>query len=310
VIDQLTKAGPTLVFDSGNALFAFEGPQDEGTKPRARFILDAMGKLGTKVMAAGAKDLNFGATWLKEAAASSGVKILSANLTEQGKKPFEGSTVITVGKTRVGFIAVTQVGGFGDAGAQLVATNMLEAVKEELSKLKGKTDLVVLLAAVKQADAFQLSGAFKDQVDFIVTSSDSRGNQPAQKADGAWIVNPGARGQAVAALSVKLDGKGAFVDLAEIDREKELLKSLDSRLAEMDTRMKATKDPKSKEMMKTTVDELKVRRAAQKKKVDVGVAPNARTFDYTFAVLDEKVEDDAPLKAEVLKYEPTYKGAH
>ncbi len=310
MIDQLTKAGPTLVFDSGNALFAFEGPQDEGTKPRARFILDAMGKLGTKVMAAGAKDLNFGAAWLKEAAAPSGVKILSANLTDHEKEPFEGSAVVTVGKSRIGFIAVTQPGGLGDPGAKLVATDMIAAVKEELPKLKGKTDLVILLAAVKQADAFALSGAFKNDVDFIVTSSDSRGNQPAQKADGAWVVNPGARGQVVAVLSLKLDGKGAFVDLAEVDREKELLKSLDSRLAEMEPRMKAATDPKSKEMMKTTVDELKVRRAAQKKKADAGVAANARTFDYTFAVLDEKVDDDAPLKAEVLKYEPTYKGAH
>ena len=109
---------------------------------------------------------------------------------------------------------------------------------------------------------------------------------------------------------VKLDGKGAFIDLAEIDREKQLLTSLDARLAEFEPRVKATTDPKAKEMMKQTVTELKARRAEQKKKVDVGVAPGARTFDYTFVVLNDQVVDDPPLKTEVLKHEPTYAGAH
>ena len=93
MLEGLQKAGPTLVFDSGNALFAFEGPQDESTKPRAKFILETMGKLGTKVMAAGAKDLNFGATWLKQTAAKTGVTILSANLLENGNRAFDGSMV-------------------------------------------------------------------------------------------------------------------------------------------------------------------------------------------------------------------------
>ena len=45
------------------------------------------------------------------------------------------------------------------------------------------------------------------------------------------------------AMALKLDGKGAFVDLAEIAREKELLASLDARLAEFEPRVKATADP-------------------------------------------------------------------
>jgi 2',3'-cyclic-nucleotide 2'-phosphodiesterase (5'-nucleotidase family) len=269
-----------------------------------------MGKLGTQVMVAGAKDLNFGATWLKTAAAKTGVTILSANLLEVGKKVFEGSTVITTNGVRVGFIGVTQPGELVARPVQVNATDLVTAVKDELAKLKGKTDLRVLLAAVNQADGFQLSSAFKNDVDFIITSSDSRGTLPAQKADGAWLLNPGARGQAIAQLVVKLDGKGGFVDLAEVERDKELLKSLDSRLAEFEPRLKAATDPKSKELMAQTVRELKARRAEQKKKVDLGVTPEARTFDYTYVMLNDQVVDDPPLKVEVLKYEPTYAGAH
>jgi len=269
-----------------------------------------MGKLGTRVMAAGGKDLNLGAAWLKKTAAGAGVTVLSANLLEQGKPVFDGSTVIAVNGVRVGFIAVIQPGELVDPRAQLTGTPLLPAVKGELLKLKGKTDLVLLLAAVGQADALQLSGAFKDDVDFIITSSESRGMLPAQRADGAWLLNPGARGQALAQLVVKLDGKGPYVDLAEVAREKELLQSLESRLAEFEPRLKAATDPESKKLMQQTVTDLKGRRAEQKKKVEQGVAKDARTFDYTYVVLNDSVVDDAPLKAEVLKHEPTYAGAH
>ena len=309
MLEGLQKAGPTIVFDSGNALFPFQGPQDEATKPRAKFILETMGKLGTKVMAAGGKDLNFGATWLKETAAKTGVTILSANLTENGKKVFDGSTVIAAGGVRVGFIGLSQPGDTVGS-TPMAATEIIPAVKEELAKLKGKTDLVVLLAAVHQADSFQLSAAFKTEVDFIITSSDSRGMLPAQKGDGAWLFNPGARGQAVAQLAVKINGKGAYVDLAEVAREKELLTSLETRLAEFEPRVKATTDPQAKALMVQTVKDLKARRAEQKKKVDAGVSPDARTFNYEYVVLNDKVVDDAPLKVEVLKHEPTYAGSH
>lgn len=303
------KAGPTILFDSGNALFPFEGPQDEATKQRARFILETMGKLGTKVMAAGAKDLNFGATWLKATAAKAGVKVLSANLLENGKKVFDGSAVIEAGGVKVGFIGVSAPGGTVGT-TKMEATPIAAAVKEELLKLKGKADLIVLLAPVAQGDAFVLSTEFKKDVDFIAVSSDSRGMMPAQHTDGTWVLNPGARGQAVASLALKADGKGGWIDLAEIEREKELLRALDARLAEFEPRLKAATDPESRKMMQQTVSDLKQRRAEQKKKAEVAVGPDARTFDYTYVILNDQVVDDAALKAEVLKYEPTYAGAH
>ncbi len=303
------KAGPSLVFDTGNALFPFEGPQDEATKPRAKFILETMGKLGTKVMAAGAKDINFGATWLKATAAGTPVKVLSANLLENGKKVFDGSAIFEAGGVKVGFIGVIAPGETVGT-TKMEATPIVPAVREELAKLKGKVDLIVVLAAVRQAESFKISSELKNDVDFIAVSSDARGNMPAQRTDGAWVLNPGARGQALAQLVVKLGGKGPYVDLGEIEREKEILRALDNQFAQFEPRLKAATDPESKKMMQQTISDLKARRAEQKKKVDVGVAPDARTFDYTYVLLNDQVVDDAPLKKEVLKYEPTYAGAH
>lgn len=303
-LEGLQKAGPTLVFDSGNALFEHDGDATEATKARAAFVLETMGKLGTRVMAAGLRDLNFGPQWLKTASAKAGVKVLSANLLEGGKKPFDGSTVLEAGGVKVGFIGLTA------PGEKPSASPILPAVKDELSKLKGKVGLIVLLAAVSQGDAFQLSAAFKNEIDFVVTSSEPRGNVPAQKADGTWILGAGAKGQAIGKLELKLDGKGPFVDLAEVAREKELLEGIEGRLKEFEPRLKATTDPEAKALMQQTVTELKQRQAEQQKKVKAGVGAGSRTLDFRYVVLDGSVVDDAPLKAEVLKYEPTYAGSH
>jgi 2',3'-cyclic-nucleotide 2'-phosphodiesterase (5'-nucleotidase family) len=306
---ELQAKGPTLSLDSGNALFGLEGKVDEEPRPRAKFILEAMGQLGTRAMAAGAKDLGAGATWLKQAAASSGVKILSANLRENGNKLFDSSTVIAAGGVRVGLIGLSPVGVIGGQ-TQMVGDPLVPLVKTELAKLKGQADLIVLLAAVSQADAFELAKEFKSQVDFVIRSGEGGGMIPPQRNEGAWVVSSGFKGQALAQLGVKVDGKGAFIDLSEIAREKELLASLDLKLKDFEPRVKAATDPQSKALMQQTMTELQQRRAEQKKKVDVGVAKDARTFDFAFTTLDAKVADEPGLKAEVLKYEPTYAGSH
>lgn len=298
-----------MTFDSGNALFALEGKADERQVPRAKFILETMGKLGTKVMAAGAKDLGAGATWLKDAAAKAGVKILSANLREGGKPIFDGSAVIAVGGARVGLIGVSAPGQTA-GNTVMTAGPIVAAVKEELAKLKGKTDLIVVLAAVPQPDAFELAHNFSNEVDFVIRSGEAGGNLPPQRTDGAWVLSGGARGQAVAQLILKLDGTGPFLDLSALAREKELLDALDLKIKDFAPRVKTAKDPESKAMVEKTLAELQSRRAEQKKKVDPGVSPTARTMASSFVVLDASVVDEPSLKAEVLKYEPTYAGAH
>jgi 2',3'-cyclic-nucleotide 2'-phosphodiesterase (5'-nucleotidase family) len=308
-LGQLQAKGPTLTFDSGNALFALEGKADERQVPRAKFILETMGKLGTKVMAAGAKDLDAGATWLKDTAEKAGVKILSANLREDGKPIFDGSTVIAVGATRVGLIGLSAPGETV-GNTVMTAGPIVPAVKEQLLKLKGKTDLIVVLAAVHQPDAFEIAHTFSNEVDFVIPSGDAAGNMPPQRTDGAWVLAAGVRGQALAQLILKLDGKGPFLDLSALAREKELLDALDLKIKDFAPRVKTAKDPESKAMVEKTLAELQSRRAEQKKKVDLGVSPTARTMASSFVVLDASVVDEPSLKAEVLKYEPTYAGAH
>ncbi len=308
-LEALQKKGPALVVDSGNALFALEGKTTDELKLRAAFILETMGKLGTKVMAAGLKDVGAGAGWLKQTAAKAGVKVISVNLKENGERVFDGSTVISAAGTRIAFIGVTQP-GLLVGETPMAGEPIIPAVRDELAKLKGKADLFVLLAAVRQPDAFELAKSFKEEIAFVIRSGDQAGNMPPQRDGGAWVLSAGARGQALATLALKLDGRGDFIDLADVGRQKELLASLDLKLKDFEPRVKAAKDAESKKLMEGTLKELRERRAEQKKKVDPGVAPGARTFEATFVVLDSAVPDEPALKTEVLKYEPTYSGAH
>ena len=306
---QITLKGPVLVFDAGNALFAVEGKADEALKPRAQFILETMARLGTKVMAAGAKDLGAGGSWLKQAAAKAGLKVLSANLKENGERLFDGSTVVTADGTRFGFIGLSAPGET-EGSTPMVAEPLIPAVKAELAKLKGQADFVILLAAVRQVDAFELAKEFAGQIDFIVKSGEAVGMIPAQNINGTWVVGGGAKGQALAQVALKLNGKGPLIDLSAVAREKELLASLELKIKQFEPRVKAAQDPKSKELMKQTLAELVARRKEQKKKVDPGVSRNARTFDFTYVMLNASVVDEPELKAKVLEYEPTYAGAH
>ena len=52
------------------------------------------------------------------------------------------------------------------------------------------------------------------------------------------------------------------------------------------------------------------RRNEQAKKASAATAPGARTLKLTWVALDRTQADDEPLKAEVLKYEPTYAAPH
>ncbi len=294
------QEGKPLILDAGNALFRAPGLDDDASKKRAKFILDAMGELGTQVMAVGARDLGVGLPWLREAAKDSKVKLLSANLRDGGKPVFDASTVLTSGKVKVGVI-----------GASPASTGIppLVAVTEELKKLRPKVDLVVLLAAMPYADALQLSTELKGQLDFVLQSGDSRGT-PAQLSEGNVVIGSGERGRSVGKLTVNPVGKGAWVNLDQAAADKALLDGLDARMKELKERRKGITDKKALADFDATLKDFEKRRAEQAARANAAVAPGARTFKLEWLALDSALGDDEAMKKRVLEFEPTYAAPH
>jgi len=267
-----------------------------------------MGRLGTKAMAAGQRDLSAGAEFLKTSAKAAGVQVLSANLLEADKPVFPASTILSVGNVKVALIGLTTPGlvpGF----AELKGAPTLEAVEAELKKL-GKRDLTVLLAATSYADAQELATQLKGRVDLVLQSGEFRGTVPPQNFEPTFVLASGQKGQAIAKLELSLDGTGPILDRGQSEAAKQQLEFIDAQISNLDARLKLAKEPAPKADLERLINEMKGRRAEQQKKVDAPVAKGVRSLKNEWLVLGKDVADDPAIKAEVLKIDPAYSGAH
>lgn len=297
-----------MVVDAGNALFRVTGPivakEDE---ERAAFILKAMGAVGTRAMAAGVRDLSAGVAFLKSRAAQAKVAVLSANLMVGEALAFPASTVIAHKGLKVGLIGATAFGPV--PGVEARAGPVLEAVRREALALRKATDVVVVLAALPYAEAQELSTQLGTQVDVVLQSTDMRGSVGQENA-GNFLVSGGQRGQLLGFLELAPKGKGPWIDLEAVGRDRQQLAFLDTQLAELKRRQAQALDAASKQTFQPTLETLGKRRAEQAARVAASVAPGARTLKLRWLTLDDGVADDPELKKQALVIEPTYKGSH
>lgn len=310
MIEEARKQGPVLVLDAGNALFRAPGMTDPMSLKRADFILAAMGKVGTFAMAVGARDLGAGPVALKAGAEKAKVKLLSANLAgSDGKLLFAPSATVGVGAVKVGLIGVSPAGLElsvpGVKGLPVVA-----AVGSEAKALKGKVDLVVVLAAVPYADALQLATELKDRVDVVLNSHDSRGAGPAQRVESSYVVPGGERGRQLGRLELDLAGKGPFVDVEEGLREAQLVPMIRSQVAELKKRLDATRDAQVKKDLGASIASLEASQRQHEKAASAAKPNGARTLKLVWAGLGPDVKDDPALKAEVDKLETPEAAEH
>lgn len=295
------------MLDSGNALFEAAGHSDAGTRARARFILSTMGRLGTRAMAVGVRDLSGGAAFLGEAAKASGVEVLSANLTRGRKAVFPASTVVSAEGVKVAVVGVT-VPGDVVGEPELKAGPTLPAVRAALRKL-GPRDVTVVLAATSYVDAQQLARALGAEVDFVIQSGEYRGSQPPQRVGEAtgWVLASGQKGQAAAKLELSLgEGRGPWLDLGAVDRERLQLQALERQVATFDERVAVARDAAGRKALEEARAPLAARRDALKKSIALASGPGARTLRQSWVVLGRDVTADAALEAEVKRAEPTW----
>jgi 2',3'-cyclic-nucleotide 2'-phosphodiesterase (5'-nucleotidase family) len=309
VLDAL-KGKNLLVLDAGNALFRNAGQAAADDRARAHFVLDVMGRLGTKAMAVSVRDLSAGLDFLLAEAKRSPVKLLSCNLRRAGKAVFEASTVVSVAGLRVAVIGVSAPGPIVIDAPDVVAGPTVDGVKAALGKL-GKHDLTIVLAATSFADATQLAQDFKGQVDFVLQSGEFRGTQPPQRVDGSdtFLFASGQRGQAMAKVVFEPGaGPGPVLDKTGVERDRKQLEFVGTQVAKLEARLQAATEPQLKTDLAGTLQTLRDRQAALQKAI--AVEPGQRSLMAEWVVLSTEVKDDAALKQEVLKIEPTYAGAH
>ena len=328
VLQALRLKGPVLVLDAGNALFrtpalsGVEGPalslskgpvlslskeptlsDDRADKERATFILSTMGKLGTAAMPAGMRDLSAGIDFLKKTAAASKVSVLSVNLEMGGKLVFPASLTTTVNGLRVGIVGVSPPGKVAAiAGAQAGPITLAVA---EAGRLRPKVDVVVVLAAISYVDALQLAKQASGSVDFVLQSSESRGEGNAQQNGEVFVFPTGERGRQLGQLELQISGKGAFFDLSQIERSTRTLELIERQKAEAERRLQEAIDPTVKMSLATTLAHFEERAAALRSQMaSAKGSSKSRTLTLSFTNLGADVPDDPALKAVVAKLEP------
>lgn len=253
-------------------------------------------------MAAGARDLNEGAQFLKQNAAKAKVTVLSANLRRAGKPIFPASIIKRIGGARVGLIGASPPGKM--LQADLEGLPVREALAEA-RRLRPKVDVVVVLAAVSYADALQLSKEAGKDVDFILQSNESRGVGSAQNMGDNFVVPTGERGRQIGRLELQLAGRGPFVDTDERRRVEQTLDNLDRQLTNLKRRQKEDATPATQKALEQTQANFEGRKAiVQKELASLASAFQRKSFTLKFETLGPDVPDDPRLKELVTRLEP------
>lgn len=306
------KSPALLVLDSGNALFANAGVATDADRKRATFVFTVMDELGTRAMAVGQRDLSSGTAFLEQLAKGKKVKLLSANLQRDGKRIFEPSTIIEVNGVKVALVGLTTPGPVAPNEPKVMAQPTVESAKAAIAAL-GPRDVTVVLAATSYADAMQLSTELGASADFIIQSGEFRGTQPPQRIDekSSVLLASAQKGQALAKLDVTLgSGKGAFVDLSVIDRDRQQGTFVAEQIKTLEDRIKLAKDKAAIAQLKETLAGMKKRKADLDAQVSQKIAPGSKTFGFAWTLLGADVADEPKLKARVLEIDPAYSGSH
>jgi hypothetical protein len=125
-----------------------------------RYVLRAFAAMRYDALNVGGREARFTAAQLRDLKQMSPVPILSANLQDQrtGQPIFDGYRIVQRGAFRVGIIGVLDGHGLAEhLGEGLSVGGMEPAIDRCLAALRGKTDLVVLLAFTDEATLAKLA---------------------------------------------------------------------------------------------------------------------------------------------------------
>src|ERR1019366_3257559 len=151
--------GGALRVDVGDAI----GGHEDYDLIEYGYILRAFAAMKYDALNIGQREAQFTADQLRTIKRNSPVPILSANLLDKtSRQPiFDSYRIVQRGAFRIAVIGVLDPRGLDQTlGAGLVVGDMNSAIERCLAELRGKTDLIVLLAFTDEATLAQLAQQF------------------------------------------------------------------------------------------------------------------------------------------------------
>jgi hypothetical protein len=158
VLDQEAPEGALRV-DVGDAI----GGREDYDLIEYQYVLSAFAAMKYDALNIGQREAHFTAAQLRGIKDTSPVPMLSANLLDRagGRPIFDSYRIIQRGAYRIAVIGVIDPRGMEhDLGNGLIIGDMESAIERCLGELRGKADMVVLLAFTDEATLAQLARQF------------------------------------------------------------------------------------------------------------------------------------------------------
>ncbi|HEV7927473.1 MAG TPA: hypothetical protein VGR14_19130, partial [Verrucomicrobiae bacterium] len=127
-----------------------------------RYMLRAFSAMNYDVLNIGAREAQFTAAQLRDLKSSSPTPIISANLLDKNSRQpiFDSYRIVQRGAFRVAMIGVLDPRAVENSGDGLAIGDMESGIERCLGELRGKADLIVLLAFADEAELTRLAQEF------------------------------------------------------------------------------------------------------------------------------------------------------
>lgn len=304
LIGQERAAHPNSLFVATGNLF-FEHPTLDAQmafqeRAKAESLGPILDGLGLAAYAPGPSDYALGADALQALARTTRAVALVAN-----RAGAESTLVREVGGVRVGLVGVSDFAtpdGPRPAGAP-ETTDAVEAARRAVASLRGRADVVVVLASVPRRVARTIAGEVAG-VDFVIAARESGPSAPPPERIGqAHLLTAVDQGKGLGAVDLYLRGDGTFRDASDASASAERAR-LDGRITALAGRLAAwEQDPNTDRAAITTQRARLAEMNAQRAALDHRPVPTTGRF---FQARSFEISPDVPRAQTVQTQIATY----
>ena len=209
LVELREKKSGVLALDSGALLFKEERiPPDQGQRltTTAQGIVSAYNKMSFAAVGIARQDLAAGLPFLLALQQKADFPWLSANLASRtsGKPYFKPHTLLTMAEMNLAVIGLTGNQGANDLLTEkdnAVILSWEEVLPKEISLLKGRADMLILLSSFPAAVNKKIADRHPE-IHLILQSGNASGNLPPEMINNTLITQVEQQGKAVGILEI------------------------------------------------------------------------------------------------------------
>jgi 2',3'-cyclic-nucleotide 2'-phosphodiesterase (5'-nucleotidase family) len=209
---ERSGSSAVLLLDAGNTLSG----QELATRSQGKIIVEAMNKLGYDAMGLGLTDLSIGREALDARSKEASFPIVSANLVDEstGKPILPEYAVIQKGGRKIAIVGITGVDDLANGAALgLKVADPIQAAKDAVARARQEADAVIVISRLGAQDDRRLATEVEG-VAVVVGGVSYSPDESLWRADntGTVVVHPGAQGENVGVLNLKIASDGKVSD--------------------------------------------------------------------------------------------------